>query len=62
MNPSFEERVKGIARMLGERKLRPPFNVAVPTKTTEKVLKDTDVGRNLVRCDDAEDMFSRLGI
>ena len=39
-----------------------PFDVVVPTKTTEKVLVDTDAGRNLVRCDDAEEMFDRLGI
>ncbi len=39
-----------------------PFNVVVPNKTTEKVLKDTDISRNLIRCDDADDMFKKLGI
>ena len=39
-----------------------PFEVVVPNEMTEKVLKDTDVGRNLVRCDDAGGMFERLGI
>ncbi len=39
-----------------------PFNVVIPNKTTEKVFKDTDVKRNLVRCDDVDDMFDKLGI
>ncbi len=39
-----------------------PFNVVIPNKTTEKALKDTDAGRNLIRCDDSDDMFDKLGI
>ena len=39
-----------------------PFSVVIPNKTTEKVFKDTDAGRNLIRCDDADDMFDKLGI
>ena len=39
-----------------------PFNVVIPNKTTEKVLKDTDAKRNLIRCEDADDMFDKLGI
>lgn len=39
-----------------------PFNVVVPNKTTEKVFKDTDAKRNLIRCEDANDMFDKLGI
>lgn len=38
------------------------FNVVIPNKTTEKVFKDTDADRNLIRCDDADDMFGKLGI
>ena len=34
-----------------------PFAVVVPNKTTKKVLEDTDAGRNLIRCEDAEDFF-----
>jgi DNA-damage-inducible protein J len=34
-----------------------PFNVVIPNKTTEKVFKDTDAKRNLIRCEDADDMF-----
>ncbi|MDI6735905.1 MAG: type II toxin-antitoxin system RelB/DinJ family antitoxin [bacterium] len=39
-----------------------PFNVVIPNNTTEKVFKDTDISRNLIRCDDANDMFKKLGI
>lgn len=39
-----------------------PFEVVIPNKVTEKVLKETDLKRNLVRCEDADDMFNRLGI
>ncbi len=39
-----------------------PFSVVIPNETTEKVFKDTDAGRNLIRCDDADDMFDKLGL
>ena len=39
-----------------------PFDVRVPNKKTLRTFKDTDAGRNLVRCTDAQDMFKRLGI
>jgi DNA-damage-inducible protein J len=39
-----------------------PFSVVIPNKTTEKVFKDIDAKRNLIRCEDAEDMFHRLGM
>jgi DNA-damage-inducible protein J len=39
-----------------------PFSVVIPNETTEKVFKDTDAKRNLIRCEDAEDMFQKLGI
>jgi len=39
-----------------------PFNVVIPNKTTEKVFKDTDAHRNLIRCEDTNDMFQKLGI
>jgi DNA-damage-inducible protein J len=39
-----------------------PFNVVIPNKTTEKVFKDTDAKKNLIRCEDADDMFDKLGI
>jgi len=39
-----------------------PFSVVMPNKTTKKVFKDTDAKRNLIRCEDTEDMFEKLGI
>jgi len=39
-----------------------PFSVVIPNKTTERVFKDTDAKRNLIRCEDAEDMFHKLGM
>lgn len=39
-----------------------PFSVVIANKTTEKVFKDTDANRNLIRCEDADDMFQKLGI
>ena len=39
-----------------------PFNVVIPNETTEKVFTDTDAKRNLIRCDNADDLFEKLGI
>jgi DNA-damage-inducible protein J len=39
-----------------------PFDVAIPNEITRQTLDDTDAGRNLVVCDDAKDMFKKLGI
>jgi len=39
-----------------------PFDVVVPNATTRRTFEDTDAGRNLIVCEDAEDMFKRLGI
>jgi len=39
-----------------------PFDVVIPNTTTLKTFRDTDAGRSLVVCKDAEDMFRRLGI
>jgi len=39
-----------------------PFSVVVPNRTTEKVFKDTDAELNLIRCDNADDMFDKLEI
>jgi DNA-damage-inducible protein J len=76
INPSLKRDVEGLFEKLGlstteaislfykQVKLRNglPFNVVVPNKVTGKVLKDTDAGKNLVRCEDTEDMFNKLGI
>lgn len=39
-----------------------PFNVVIPNKTTEKVFRETDLNRALIRCEDPDEMFSKLGI
>jgi DNA-damage-inducible protein J len=37
-----------------------PFVVRMPNETTRQTLDDTDAGKNLVYCRDAEDLFARL--
>ena len=39
-----------------------PFDVAISNEITRQTLDDTDAGRNLIVCDDADDMFKKLGI
>ena len=39
-----------------------PFEVVVPNRTTLRVLRETDAKKGLVRCEDAEEMFKKLGI
>ena len=39
-----------------------PFDVAIPTPTTRRTIEATDAGRDLVLCEDADDMFGKLGI
>ena len=39
-----------------------PFNVAIPTTTTNRTMRESDAGRDLVVCEDADDKFRKLGI
>ena len=39
-----------------------PFDVVIPNKTTRRTFSETDAGKNLVVCEDSEDMFKKLGI
>lgn len=39
-----------------------PFDVVIPNEDTRKTFSDTDAGRDLIICDDAEDMFKKLDI
>lgn len=39
-----------------------PFDLVIPKKATIKTFDDTDAGRNLTMCEDADDMFRKLGI
>jgi DNA-damage-inducible protein J len=76
IEPSLKEDVEHLFKQMGlttteainlfyqQIKLRNglPFNVVVPNKTTEKVFKDTDANRMLIRCKNPDDMFDKLGI
>ena len=39
-----------------------PFDVAIPSPTTQRTFSATDAGRDLVVCKDAEDLFNKLGV
>jgi hypothetical protein len=39
-----------------------PFDVVVPTATTQRTFKASEAGRDLIVCEDADDMFRKLGI
>ncbi len=39
-----------------------PFDIVIPNKTTRRTFASTDAGRDLIVCQDADDMFRKLGI
>lgn len=39
-----------------------PFAVEIPNKVTVQTFRDTDQGKGIVRCEDADDMFRKLDI
>jgi DNA-damage-inducible protein J len=39
-----------------------PFDVVIPNETTLRTFYETDAGKNLVVCEDTNDMFRKLGI
>lgn len=39
-----------------------PFEVAIPNETTRRTFANTDSGHDLIVCEDADDMFRKLGI
>lgn len=39
-----------------------PFDVKIPNKTTLKAMRDAEEGRDVIQCEDAEDMFKKLEI
>lgn len=39
-----------------------PFEVAIPNKNTRRTFTNTDAGRDLIVCEDTNDMFRKLGI
>lgn len=38
-----------------------PFDAAIPNAVTQRTFAETDAGEDIVCCDDAQDMFTRLG-
>ncbi len=76
IEPELKQEVENLFKKLGistteaivmfyrQVKLRKglPFNVVVPNKTTERVFKDTDANKNLIRCETVDDMFEKLGM
>ncbi len=76
IEPGLKRRVEGILRELGlstteaitlfyrqvELRNGLPFDVVVPNETTLRTFEATDAGRDLVVCDDADDLFRKLGI
>lgn len=39
-----------------------PFEIKVPKKSTLKTFKKTDAGKEIVECDNVDNMFKSLGI
>ena len=39
-----------------------PFDVVVPTAATQRAFEDSEAGRGLTVCADADDLFRSLGI
>ena len=39
-----------------------PFDLAIPTSTTKQTFDSTDSGRDLIVCENVDDMFKKLGI
>ena len=39
-----------------------PFEVVIPNDITRRTFLNTDAGKDLIICEDADDMFRKLGI
>ncbi len=39
-----------------------PFPVEIPNEETLKVFRESEEGKGLVECEDADDIFKRLGV
>jgi len=74
--PDLKEEVEGILKKLGlstteainiffhQVKMRRglPFPVEIPNEETLKTFRNSETGKGLVECKDADDMFRKLGI
>jgi len=39
-----------------------PFEVRIPNETTRRTFEDTDAGKNVIGCQDVDDMFDKLDL
>jgi DNA-damage-inducible protein J len=39
-----------------------PFDLLIPTALTKRTFEQTDSGRDVVMCEDADDLFKKLGV
>ena len=76
IEPELKDKAEGVFRRLGltaseaitlfykqvELRNGLPFDVVIPNEITRKTFENTDAGRGLVICKDADDMFEKLGI
>lgn len=57
----LEDLIKNL-RVQIEQKQNSHFDIPIPNKTTLKVIAEAEKGINLIACDNADDLFRRLGI
>jgi DNA-damage-inducible protein J len=76
VEPKLKDNVEAIFRRLGlnatqaimlfykQVELRDglPFEIVLPTPATKQAFEDSEAGRDLIICEDAADMFRKLGI
>ena len=76
LEPGLKDHAEGIFQRLGltatqaitmfyrQVELREglPFEVAIPNAATKRTFATTDAGRELIVCEDADDLFRKLAI
>ena len=76
VEPELKDKVEQVFRSLGlnatqaitlfyrqvELRKGLPFDVVIPNEKRRRTFSDTDTGRDVVVCEDADDMFKKLGI
>jgi len=76
MEPDLKDKAEQVFRKLGltstqaitlfykqvELRNGLPFDIVIPNETTLQTFNETDAGKNLVVCEDANDMYRKLGI
>jgi DNA-damage-inducible protein J len=76
LEPELKERAESVFHRLGlnatqaitlfykQVELRDglPFDVVIPTATTRRTFERTDEGRDVTVCEDADELFAKLGV